>query len=173
LRALRRRQNLTVEQLAAAVGVNKAHISRLERGLKTPSISAIARLGAALSTSLGTLMGETLDNAEIRITRKADIAPRLHDGSGSYGFTPLLHGGSVDSFEAFMIYPTPQGGAAHVEHKGHEMLYVVSGRIEVTVAGRTERLAAGDCIHFPGYLPHNVARVGQAQACALLVLSAR
>ena len=52
------------------------------------------------------------------------------------------------------------------------MLYVLAGTIDVIFSERTERLQTGDCIHFPGYLNHRIARVGRAQARALLVLSA-
>lgn len=72
-----------------------------------------------------------------------------------------------------MIYPGPDGASVHAQHEGQEMIYVLAGTIEVRFADRSERLTAGDCIHFPGYLTHSLSRIGGAQARALLVLSAR
>ncbi len=174
MKALRRLKQMTVEELGDAIGVNKAHISRLERGLKTPSISVMAKLATALGTSIGHLVGETLDKADIKVTRQSDLAPRYRaDEPAQHQFAPLLHGHSVGSFEAFVIYPGADGAAVHAQHEGQEMLYVLSGTIDVSFSDRTERLTVGDCIHFPGYLTHALSRVGRAQARALLVLSTR
>jgi len=173
IKALRRLRNMTVEELADAVGVHKAHVSRLERSLKTPSIHMLARLAKALGTSMGNLVGETLDKADIKITRGADLAPGYPvEEPAQHRIAPLLHGASVGSFEAFIVYPGLNGGSVQAQHEGQEMLYVLAGTIDVIFNERTERLAAGDCIHFPGYLNHRIARVGRAQARALLVLSA-
>lgn len=174
MKALRRLKQMTVEELGDAIGVNKAHISRLERGLKTPSIAVMAKLASALGTTIGHLVGETLDRADIKVTRQNDLAPRyLADEPAQHQFAPLLHGHSVSSFEAFVVYPGTDGDTVRAQHEGQEMLYVLAGTIDVVFADRTERLRAGDCIHFPGYLSHSLSRVGRAQARALLVLSAR
>ncbi|VTU37127.1 helix-turn-helix domain-containing protein [Variovorax sp. RA8] len=174
IKALRRLRNMTVEELADAVGVHKAHVSRLERGLKTPSIHMLARLAKALGTSMGNLVGETLDKADIKITRGAELAPgHAAEEPAAHRFAPLLHGHSVSAFEAFIVYPGQSGGSLQAQHEGQEMLYVLAGTIDVIFPERTERLQTGDCIHFPGYLNHRIARVGRAQARALLVLSAQ
>ncbi|PNG51627.1 MULTISPECIES: XRE family transcriptional regulator [unclassified Variovorax] len=174
IKALRRLRNMTVEELADAVGVHKAHVSRLERGLKTPSIHMLARLAKALGTSMGNLVGETLDKADIKITRGAELAPGYAaEEPAAHRFAPLLHGSSVSAFEAFIVYPGQSGGSLQAQHEGQEMLYVLAGTIDVIFPERTERLQTGDCIHFPGYLNHRIARVGRAQARALLVLSAQ
>lgn len=173
IKALRRQKKMTVEALGNAVGVHKAHVSRLERGLKTPSIAMMAKLAKALETSMGDLVGETLDKADIKVTRGAEVGTGYAaDEPARHRFAPLLHGHSVSSFEAFLVFPGIAGGATQAQHEGQEMLYVLAGTIDVFFADRTERLETGDCIHFPGYLNHRIAQVGQAQARALLVLSA-
>ncbi|GAA4351006.1 XRE family transcriptional regulator [Variovorax defluvii] len=172
IKALRRLRNMTVEELADAVGVHKAHVSRLERSLKTPSIHILARLAKALGTSMGNLVGETLDKADIKVTRGTELSPGYAVAEPEqHRIAPLLHGASVGSFEAFIVHPGQSGGNIQAQHEGQEMLYVLAGTIDVIFNERTERLQAGDCIHFPGYLNHRIARVGRAQARALLVLS--
>ena len=172
LRALRRRQGMTVEEFGLAIEVDKAHVSRIERGLKTPSIGTIALMAKALGVTIGHLVGETLDKSDIKVTRGKDLGePLVADEPARHGFIPLLHGSSVRDFEAFMIYPKQEGGLVEAHHDGQEMIYVLTGTIDVIFSDHAERLTAGDCIHFPGYLSHRVARVGRANAKALLVLS--
>lgn len=172
LRQLRRLKGMTVDELARAVEVDKAHISRIENNLKTPSIATLAQLAKALSVSIGHLLGETLDKSEIKVTRAAQLAEpaRPQDGA-QHRFVPLLHSEAVGSFEAFMVYPGPDPGATEARHAGQEMLYILSGTVEVVFHTHSVQVAAGDCIHFPGYLQHRLRRVGRAKAVALLVLS--
>ena len=173
LRALRRRKGWTIAELGQAVEIDKAHVSRIERGLKTPSIGTLARIAKALDAPIGHLVGETLDRSDITVTRGRErAAPMEADESARHGFAPLLRGSSARDFEAFLIYPKHEGGMLEAHHDGQEMIYVLSGTIEVIFADHDERLMAGDCIHFPGYLSHRIARIGRARAQALLVLSA-
>jgi transcriptional regulator with XRE-family HTH domain len=51
LRELRTARRLTQEQLAEASGCHRAHVSFLERGLKSPTLSMIFQLAAALDVS--------------------------------------------------------------------------------------------------------------------------
>lgn len=172
LRALRRLKGFTVEDLANAVSVDKAHISRIENNLKTPSIATLAQMASALGVSIGRLLGETLDPSEIKVSRAnqlTDLAeahePALHH------FVPLLHGKGVHAFETFLVYPGLEAGEAQAQHGGQEMLYVLSGVVDVMFQNHTVHITKGDCIHFPGYLQHRMCRVGRAKAMVLLVLA--
>lgn len=175
VRQLRRRRGLTVEELARAVDVDKAHVSRIENNHKAPSVAMLAQLAKALNTSIGHLLGETLDKAEIKVTRAPELDARLRSQQrgepGEHQFMPLLHGKAVGSFEAFLVHPGPDPGTTEARHAGQEMLYVVSGTVEVMFHDHAVALKQGDCIHFPGYLQHRLRRIGRAKATALLVLS--
>ena len=172
LRQLRRARGMTVEELARAVDVDKAHVSRIENNRKTPSIATLAQLARALDVSIGHLLGETLDEAEIKVTRAAQLgAPATAEEPAQHQFVPLLHGGAVGSFEAFLVHPGRDPGVTEARHAGQEMIYVLSGTVEVVFHTHAVQVGKGDCIHFPGYLQHRLRRVGRTKAVALLVLS--
>jgi transcriptional regulator with XRE-family HTH domain len=170
LRALRRLQGMTVEELARAVDVDKAHISRIENNLKTPSIATMAQLARALNVTMGHLLGETLDKSAIKVTRGKALTLSQVD-EPAHQFVPLIHGDAVSSFEAFVVVAGADAGQAQAQHAGQEMMFILSGTVDVMFQDHTVRMSAGDCIHFPGYLPHRLCRVGRAKAKALLVLS--
>lgn len=171
IRNLRRTQDLTVEALANAVGVHKTHLSRIERGLKAPSLTMMGNLAQALQVSIGQLVGEVIGEDAIVVNRASELGPRF-TGDELHQFAPLLQGGRAGSFSAFVLYPGTTDGPAKAQHEGHELLYVLAGTVEIHFQDRTERLQPGDCVHFPGYLVHRVMRVGRAKAKALLVISA-
>lgn len=164
-----------MEELAHAVDVDKAHISRIENNRKPPSVAMLAQLAKALNTSIGHLLGETLDKAEIKVSRASELhvparsAPAAE--AGEHRFVPLLHGKAVGSFEAFLVHPGSDPGTTDARHAGQEMLYIVAGTIQVMFPDHVVTLEQGDCIHFPGHLHHRLRRLGRRKAAALLVLS--
>jgi transcriptional regulator with XRE-family HTH domain len=171
LRHMRRRKGMTVDELARAVDVDKAHISRIENNRKSPSIAMLAQLAKALGVSMGHLLGETLDKSEVKVTRAEHVGDAGPNNGGHHRFIPLLHGNTVSSFEAFLAYPVADAGVVEARHGGQEMLYVVSGSIEVVFHNYTVTVSQGDCVHFPGYLHHRLRRVGRRKAVVLVVLS--
>ena len=56
LRELRMAANLTQEELAAQIGVDKQHISRMERGIKACSIDLLVVLSGTLEVSIDYLV---------------------------------------------------------------------------------------------------------------------
>lgn len=51
--------NVSQEELAFRAGVDRTYISRLERGVRQPTITTLIGLGAALGTSATELVKET------------------------------------------------------------------------------------------------------------------
>jgi mannose-6-phosphate isomerase-like protein (cupin superfamily) len=58
-------------------------------------------------------------------------------------------------------------------HAGEELIFVVSGQMEVLFDGRTVRMSAGDSLYFNASIPHRSRSVGKVQAQALVVVSDR
>ena len=75
-RDVRQRRGMTLDEVAEIAELSKGYLSRFERGEKTFSVAALIRLGVALQVSVGTLLGEDIDNDEIHLVRAAET-PRL------------------------------------------------------------------------------------------------
>lgn len=52
LRRLRTERERTQEELAAKAGIERAYISRIERGLENPTVGLLARLAKALKADV-------------------------------------------------------------------------------------------------------------------------
>jgi transcriptional regulator with XRE-family HTH domain len=57
IRAERERAGLSLSQLAAATGISKAHLVRLEKGGGNPSLEILARIAEALEVTVADLVG--------------------------------------------------------------------------------------------------------------------
>lgn len=168
LRHIRLQKGLTVETLAAAAGLDKGFLSRLERGTKRPSVETVLRLSAALEVPIGQLFGEQTTEETVRISRAAGRSRSLED-PGTYSFELLTpKGGLMDAF-LFHVGADPVGNGQ--QHDGEEMFLVLSGTIEMRTPDRSYVLEAGDCAYFPGHVSHQMRRLGSEPATAVIAVA--
>ena len=170
LRACRRQKNMTLDELAEATGLNKGFLSRVEKDAKAPSIATVIKLSRALDIPVARLFGEQIADSDIHLVLAADRKPE-NDPAHGYNFIPLSPAGSGRRNEAFLLAPRREfSESPFVEHAGEEMLYVVSGKIEVRFVDRRLVMSMGDYLQFPGHLVHRVRRLGTS-AVVLIVIS--
>lgn len=171
VKAMRSARKMTLEQLASLTGLNKGHLSRLERSEKAPSIATVLKIAQAFSVPVSALFGEAVDEASIHVVRAAARTNVNEGGSAEYVFAPLSRASVSSNVEAFLMYPPSEFGSdGRVEHGGSEIFFVIEGKIEVQFADRTVGLREGDFLQFPGYLPHQVRKLSK-RASALVIVT--
>lgn len=171
LRALRLGLGLTLDALAEAADIDKGYLSRLERGLKAPSIATLLRLSEALGVPAAELFGERVAEHAVHVMRAAGRIAAVPGDRLGHAYEMLSRAGAA--LEAFVIHPSaefPPASAAAI-HSGEELVFVLSGTIEMRFADRGFVLTAGDCAQFPGHLPHRMRRVGAEAASALVAVT--
>ena len=171
LRGLRRKRHLTLEQLAAATGLNRGYLSRLENGEKSPSIATTLKLAKALEVSTAALFGESVEETDLHLVR---VANRVRASgpveTGGYQLVHLSQGSSSDGLVAFVLHPSDKFDEdGRAEHAGTEGVYVLEGKIEMRLADRSIGLAAGDYLQLPGHLSHQIRKVSK-RASVLVVI---
>jgi transcriptional regulator with XRE-family HTH domain len=151
LRALRKARRLRLADLAHATGRSIGWLSQVERGLSTPSVADLGLLARALDVSLSSLFHHAAAPAEEQglIVRQSARRPI---GSREAGLTEeLLSPDLTDAFE--VIHSTFGPGArlpAAVTRPTQEVGYILSGALDLTIAGRSFHLAAGDSFRIRG-----------------------
>jgi transcriptional regulator with XRE-family HTH domain len=168
LRHLRLEKGFTVETLAAAAGLDKSFLSRLERGTKRPSVETVLRLSAALDVPVGLLFGEQTTDETVRVSRAAGRSRSMEE-PGDYSFELLTPKGSM--MEAFLFHVGTEPTGNGQQHDGEEMFLVLSGTVEMRTPDRSYVLEAGDCAYFPGHLRHQMRRIGLEPATAVIAVA--
>ncbi|HEX4247750.1 MAG TPA: XRE family transcriptional regulator [Pseudonocardia sp.] len=166
LREARRQRDLTLASVAARVGVSGAHLSRLEKGERQPSIGVLLELARAYQTSIGELLGEHPRRGHHLV--RAGEGPSVDGPDGPYTSVSGLGPGAA--LRAVRLVLPPGGTNPNAaQHAGEEWIYVVAG--DVTVALDSERLSlsAGDALHFDAGTPHRLTNPGPAEAEVLIV----
>jgi transcriptional regulator with XRE-family HTH domain len=180
LRQARVAKGLTLEQLGGLCELTRGYISLVERGIKAPSIAALMRMAAALDVKVASFF-DPRPGAATRYT-----IHRHHEGgalpmeNGSFGLFALATGRPHKKMEPFLLRPpfksTPTSARARHDiqrafHSGEEMLFVVSGKVEIELDGEQVELEKGDCLYFSGETPHQVSSIGRQKAEVLIVIS--
>ncbi len=152
LRELRRGRGLTLATLAEWTGISAAHLSRMEKGERQPSIGSLIQLARAYGVSLGELVGDERPR-EHHVVRGAAVP--VHEGpDGPYAMMTGL--GPRSALEAVRLELTADRPERTAVHPGEEWVYVVRGRIVARVGEEEVALVAGDALHFDAAARHSL-----------------
>ncbi|MEZ2372283.1 helix-turn-helix domain-containing protein [Arthrobacter sp. RCC_34] len=151
IRAARKAQRMTIEQVADVTGLTKGFLSRVERDLTSPSVASLVTLCQVLSVDIGDLFAAT----DVALTR-ADEAPKISFG-GDGIIETLLTARSERRVQLLRGVIEP-GGKGESELYSVDcdvdVLHVVRGRIVLILSNERYELSAGDTLSFPGREPH-------------------
>jgi len=175
LKQQRRQAGLTLEQLSERATLSKGYLSKLERGLATPTIAVALRLSRALAVSLAELypeLGEAASSGDGTTLQRRDAAPLFHPQDGA-AFRPLAGARAGRRMQPLLVYPPAALGDTPTlhQHGGEEFFYVLRGTVALHFADETVTLAAGDSLYFDASRAHRTQSVGTEPAEALVVIA--
>jgi transcriptional regulator with XRE-family HTH domain len=169
---MRRQRAMTLERLAAASGLTKSFLSKIERGLTVPSISTAMKLAESFGITVSQLLGEDHDADAVCVVRRGERRAFMRAGSASgYNYELVAGGKRFKRMEPYIMTPPLAFQDDRLfEHVGEEFMFVLAGRVEVTVSGRRIALAEGDALYFDSHLPHRTRSLGRKNAKVLVVV---
>jgi transcriptional regulator with XRE-family HTH domain len=137
---------LSLDEMATQSRVSRAMISRIERGEVHASAVVLDKLCAGLGISLSALFAP---EAALPLLRHAD-QPIWQDPASFYlrrEVTPTGTGSPVRIAEIDFPVGAEVTFAAGRDRAIDQHVWVLAGEIEISTAGTTYNLAAGDCLH--------------------------
>ncbi|MBT5562049.1 MAG: cupin domain-containing protein [Rhodospirillaceae bacterium] len=173
VRDLRKAKGLTIPQLAAKVGRSTGWLSQVERNISPVTIPNLKLISDALAVQITWFFQGNAVAAEDErdfIVRKDTRRQLRYTGTGVS--EELLSPNLGRQIE--MLMTTLEPGASTGEpysRKGEEGGYVVSGVLELTVAGNTQTLATGDSFAFESHLPHTCHNPGDVPTAVVWVVT--
>jgi transcriptional regulator with XRE-family HTH domain len=169
LRALRLQRGWTLEALACRSGLSRAFISRLESGGRQASIAAALTLARIFNVSLATLFESEPLAEPCVVVRAGETEARQING---LRYVALSHAGRLFNLQPIKVtVPRSRRGQEHYHHDGEEWIYVLAGKLTLSLAGRRHDLEPGDAAHFDSRRPHRLMARGGGDAEVLLVAS--
>ncbi len=176
IKSLRLEKGLSLQDLADKSGYTTALLSQIENHLISPSLGALVNLAKAMEVSPGAFFGRQ-ETEPFTLIRKGEehIVSRFASKEGvRYGYTyESLGAGKKDRrMEPFIVTlePATIKNDKCYGHEGEEFIYVLEGRIDVTLGDHTDTLEEGDCIYYDSRIPHRVQCHGGETARILAVV---
>jgi XRE family transcriptional regulator, regulator of sulfur utilization len=163
LRELRRKRDLSLDDLAQKTGVSRAGLSQIETRRTNPTLGVLWKIAAGLEVPFAELIGEA--RAQISLLRRKDV-PVLRSADQRFESRPLMPPSAGNQVEAYELRLAPRARHASESHGAgtRELVAVISGALRLTAGDRTETLEAGDSMLFNANVPHVYENPGETEA---------
>ncbi|WP_341961520.1 cupin domain-containing protein [Pseudomonas sp. RC10] len=172
IRGLRKRQGLTLAELAKRSQLSVGYISQLERDLSRPSVDTLLKIGRCLGVNIQWFFSTRSEASEADagyVVRK-DSRQNIHYDDGIYDqlLTPSPSG-QIEMVHS--RFPPGAYNRTSYTHEGEEVGYVLSGTFELWVGERHFELGEGDSFRFSSNEPHRYGNPGETDAVVLWVIT--
>lgn len=146
VRELRKREGLTLDDVAMRAGLSTAVLSRLERNQTAAELQTLYKLARVFGMS-------AVDLISLAESRMAHL--KSHESYRSDGFEfKVIRYANLACF-----YGSAAAGAhirkPEIHHDDHETCWVIEGRIRLTLPHEVCELSAGECLQFDAIQEHS------------------
>ncbi|MEU0333528.1 XRE family transcriptional regulator [Streptomyces sp. NPDC006193] len=152
LRRIRKQREVTLAALSEATGISVSTLSRLESGLRRPSLELLLPIAQAHKVPLDELVGAP-PVGDPRVRAK----PIVRGGRTMYPLT--RQPGGLQAYK--VIEPQRTAEPDPRTHEGYEWLYVLSGRLRLVLGEHDVVLSPGEAAEFDTRVPHWFGSAGQ------------
>ncbi len=172
LKSSRLKRDKTIQELAVLSRVSSNMISRIERGLTTPSVEILMKLADALGLSLSYFVEEAEKGSTVVFTPSGQGEP-IFFFEDKHQIASLTQGLRDPGFSVFVdtLEPYCDSGEGGMVHTGEEFAMVLEGSLDFLIEGETFRLEKGDSIGFKATLPHSWRNTSTQQTKILWIVS--
>ncbi|MFF8595574.1 helix-turn-helix domain-containing protein [Streptomyces sp. NPDC015220] len=153
LRRIRREREVTLAALSETTGISVSTLSRLESGLRKPSLELLLPIAQAHQVPLDELVGAPpVGDPRVRARKPIVRGGRTH--------WPLTRQpGGLQAYKVLepqrKLEPDPRS------HEGYEWLYVLSGKLRLVLGEHDVLLQAGEAAEFDTRVPHWFGSTGE------------
>jgi transcriptional regulator with XRE-family HTH domain len=162
VRALRMAADVSGGELAKTSGISASMLSRIERGLVSPSVETLERLANGLGVPASRFFGDQARRTDFCHVRAGQglVVDRI-GAISDYRYELLGHLLSGNLFvEPYLVTLLP-GADPYVtfQHPGLKFLYFLSGEVRYRYGGRTAEVRAGDSLLFDATALHGIEAI--------------
>lgn len=164
--------------LAARAGVSRSMLSRVERGLASPSVATLERIAGAMGVSISQFFAdrtERFDFIHVPAGRGIVVDSLVAATGGSYELLGHLMSGGLSVAPSLVQMDGLQAEPASLTQEGLKFIYMLRGRARYRYGSRGVGVGPGDALLFDASAVHGVTCVEEAPVrylCAVFSLRA-
>lgn len=165
IKALRLRNDLTLEELASRSELTKGFLSQLERNLTSPSISTLEDLLEALGTNLAEFF-QSEEEEKIAFSTQDFFV----DEKDEYTIEWVIPNAQKNEMEPILLTLQPHQQSMEMRcHNGEEFGYVLKGNVMLVRGNKKYRLKAKETFYLDGKISHYLLNLGSSEAKVLWI----
>lgn len=165
LKKFRTEKKLTIENVATETGCSVDYLKKVEAGNVMPPVGTLLSISRALDIDSGLLLKEQEANTSKRVkayTKRTD----------NYAYKTLTPGAENKHLKAFHVTVDPEQEHKGVgyRHEGEEFVYVLKGKMEVTIGEHSRALKPNESLHFNSGIQHSMRNTSKETAEMIVVI---
>jgi transcriptional regulator with XRE-family HTH domain/KaiC/GvpD/RAD55 family RecA-like ATPase len=174
LKEVRTKRGFSQSELAKLVGLTPSAISQVESNLIYPSLPALVKMAEVLSVEVSTFFqaGSALTR-KIVFSLSDSIPVKLQDITNDIISARMLTPVDFQSkAEVYLLEFSPGKKLSRhfFSHKGEELGYVLSGRLQMNLPHSVHKLKTGDAVHLTSETPSQWMNPGPGTARLLWIV---
>jgi quercetin dioxygenase-like cupin family protein len=156
---------MSLDRVANETGFTTDYLKEVEAGKVIPPVGALLQLSKALEIDSGFFLREQESSLKSRIkayTKRTE----------NYAYTTLTPGAENKHLKAFKVTIDAMQDHKGVgyQHEGEEFVYVLAGKVELTIGDHVNTLNEGESLHFNSGIRHKLRNIGEEKAELLVVI---
>lgn len=172
IREIRKRQALTLDQLAAKTGLTKGLLSKIENFRTIPSLPVLVHIAQYLDVDMAELVTGISGAASekytlVKASARMEISPENSIGFIYNALMAKQAGNSL--FEVFTLELLPEAKRSLASTDGDEFIYILEGKITFVLGTERIEMEKGDALFFDGRIPHVSENHGEKKASLLAI----
>lgn len=176
VRGFRKRQGITVAELANLTGLSIGMLSKIENGNTSPSLTTLQTLAKALSVPLTAFFRQYEEQRDAVHTKAGDGVEIERQGTrAGHQYNLLGHLGNNSSgvmVEPYLIALNEASDTFKLfQHDGIETIYMLEGEVDYRHGSHVYPLKPGDTLHFDADAPHGPEVLVKLPARYLSIIS--
>ena len=169
IRELRLKKSMGLIELGKNSGLSPSMLSKLERGKLLPTLPTLLRIAMVFRVGLGHFFDERKRQI-VSIVRNQERPLSERRKSGKSAYFQMLDF-KVPPDRGLNAYIADFNGEVEkaTTHPGFEFLYLIRGKLCLTIGSDVHTLSVGDSIYFDSGLRHSYRRIGKQPNTAIVV----
>jgi transcriptional regulator with XRE-family HTH domain len=167
IKSAREGKKLSLRRFSEACGISASHLSQIEKGKISPTVSTLRRIADGLGIPLTEFFKGAADEESIIVRRGRGELLTFPGSKITYEL--LVAQGNRSSLEPFYaeLQVDAFSGLVPHSHRGEEFIYVISGKMGLMVDHEEYVLNEGDSACFRSDNPHQWRNLGK-EACRVI-----
>ncbi|HHV65591.1 MAG TPA: helix-turn-helix domain-containing protein [Peptococcaceae bacterium] len=165
IRLIRQKQNCSIKEISEKTGLTISHLSKIERGLVSPSLVALEKIAEAFRVPVTALFSApSTDSPVVKKNERQEIVlpqrivESLTKGNErkSMGIYYCIEGDDINGSKK---RPKSEEEISFFSHPGEEFILVIEGEMRYFVGMNEYLLQEGDSIYYDSNIKHGALRL--------------